>query len=48
MAEFLTAEEMAAAKPGSITDSQLQLAMEQQRQNYNTTNHPQRKGIYDY
>ena len=45
MAEFLTAEQIAAAKSGSITDSELQTALEQRRYNYNTPVHSQRKGI---
>ena len=44
MAEFLTAEEIAAAKSGSITDSQLQSALDQRRQAYNIPSHTQHKG----
>ena len=44
MAEFLTAEEIAAAKSGSITDSQLQSALDQRRQAYSIPSHTQHKG----
>ena len=43
MAEFLTAEEIAVAKSGSITDSQLQ-ALDQRRQAYSIPSHTQHKG----
>ena len=45
MAEFLTAEEIAAAKSGSISDSQIRTAMDLQRHMCNTPFQIQHKGI---